>query len=114
MRPDQIDKLKEIRAKLFDVVMLETDPANWSGKGKAPKDMTKEERGDDVWCRKQAAASLLLLVQVDRLARGDVDHQPEDDLDEDERIAQAEQEAEKLLERVGLPGRSLPAKAARS
>lgn len=103
MRPDQIERLKEVRARLFDVVMVEIDPTNWSGQGKVPKDMTKEERGDDVWCRKQAAASLLLLTQIDRLTSGrPIEHEADDELDVDQRIAKAEKEADKLLEKLGV------------
>ncbi|HEY5850408.1 MAG TPA: hypothetical protein VIT62_06540 [Lysobacter sp.] len=110
MRPDQIERLHELSQKLFDVVVVEVDPANWSGEGKVPKAMTKDERGDSVWCRKQAAASLALLTRVQALTHSlstgqPVEPtQPEDGFGEglDEEIGRAEREASKLLERLGV------------
>jgi len=64
--------------------------------------MTKEERGNDLWCRKQAAAVLMLFAGVDRLAHEEpppgLPPRPDSDVDED--IARAEKEARRLIDRI--------------
>lgn len=64
MRQDQFERLLALSEKLTDVVLADVDPDNWSAAGTPPKDMTKDERGDAYWCRKNAMASTALLVRV--------------------------------------------------
>ena len=64
--------------------------------------MTKEERGNDLWCRKQASAGLALLTQVARLTDPDALPAPLGELDLDKEIARSEAEARKILERLNL------------
>lgn len=104
MREDQFSKLEQLQEKLCDTVMVEADPLNWPGGEKLPMDMTKDERGDRYWCKKNAAATFTLLNKTLSLAffkrdasttPPDDQRSPEDDLDKE--IAKAEKEAEKQL-----------------
>lgn len=54
MRQDQLQRLRELQEKLADRFILEADPAEWAGAGKAPRDMTQQERGDAWWMKKNA------------------------------------------------------------
>jgi len=105
MRDDQFTQLEALQEKLAETVMVEADPENWSGGDKLPMDMTKEERGDRYWCKKNAAATFTLLNKSMSLAhynRGVRNPTPaqeqrvEDELDRE--IAKAELEAKKQLE----------------
>ena len=109
MREDQFLKLQALQEKLADAALMECDPDNWSGGDKLPKELTKEERGDRYWCKKNAAASLTLLnktlslahweartpVQPNEPAKTEDDTTEEDDLDA--AIAAANKKSEKLL-----------------
>lgn len=101
MTPDQDDRLRPLFDKLFEVVALECNPDNWSGAGRAPKDLTPQERGDATWCRKQALASLTLLTKLQWLI-----HNPtgEEVPDEETLIANAEAEAKKMLDKLAANG----------
>lgn len=101
MRTDQLDQLKVLKERLIDVVIVEADPDNWPGQGKLPRALTKEERGDGVWCRRLAAATLALVTQIDRLVVGPEQPPPEFD-DLDETIRRAEEEATQALRRLGV------------
>lgn len=67
MRPDQLARLETLRDKLIDRALIDADPANWVAGGKAPKEMSREERGDAKWCRGLAINSVSLTMQVQRL-----------------------------------------------
>lgn len=102
MRPDQIEQLKILSDKLFEVVIVECDPDNWIGTGKLPRDLTKAERGDAVWCRRQAAASLTLYVQLERLTTSGEPLGPGNGEDMEDLIQEAEREAAELMRRHKL------------
>lgn len=53
--------------KRTDTVLIETDPDNWPGAGKAIDKHTKQERGDRYWSKKNAAATLTLLTKMHTL-----------------------------------------------
>lgn len=57
MREDQLQRLRDLQEKLADRFLLEADPDEWSGAGKAPRDMTTQERGDAYWMKKNAMAT---------------------------------------------------------
>lgn len=105
MRDDQFEKLEALQEKLCDSIFTEADPDNWPGKDKLPMEMTKDERGDRYWCKKNAAATFTLLNKTLSIAffKGrsnvtpinDEATAPEDDLDRE--IARAEREAKKQL-----------------
>mgnify|MGYP007071573328 CR=1 FL=1 len=67
MSPDQLIRLEALRDKLMERAIVDADPANWAAGDKAPKDMTREERGDAKWCRGLAINTVSLAMQVQRL-----------------------------------------------
>lgn len=107
MRQDQYDKLQALSEKLIDIAIAEADPDHWPGAGWKPAELTKEQRGDRYWCKKNAVATLSLEERIARRiheaqlasAGGGADpaavKDTEDELDAE--IAAAEKEAEKLI-----------------
>lgn len=99
---DKIDKLETIVNKLVDKTIEEINPSNWIAGHTPIADMSKEERGDNYWCKKTAAMTLTLtmksatLVDVlkNRIPAG-VKPGEEDDLEKD--IQAAEREYEKIM-----------------
>ena len=108
MRPDQIALLADLSEKLADVFILEADPSNWSGDGKLPNEMTKDERGNRTWDRKGAMGTGGVLRYVldikksaeDRAATNDAGEQAERDSDLDRQIREAEKRASDAVARV--------------
>lgn len=105
MRPDQRERLADLSERLAEQAINDADPDNWTGSGKLPQDLTQEERGDAVWCRKLALSTLAVLSSVARLqveapAKPPGGPQPEDAAAVDAEIAAAEREARRLLDRV--------------
>ncbi|MBC3213398.1 hypothetical protein [Serratia fonticola] len=108
MHNDYRTRLTVLSDKLTDVVLDEADPDNWPGAGKEPTKHTKQERGDRYWCKKNAAASLTLLVKVHSLigmhTRGGVPKDGEEPDDEafklGQQVASAEKAAMAVLERL--------------
>lgn len=105
MRKDQIEALDSLTEKLADVVLSEADPDVWPGKGKQPVELTREERGDRYWCKRNAAATLSLLERVQRTMTDALTADPlpraasgESDLDKD--ISRHEKEAAAMLDRI--------------
>lgn len=110
MRQDQFEKLQELSEKLTDVVIDEADPANWPGSGWKPIELTKEQRGDRYWSKKNAVATLSLIGRIHQLTSairlasnggatgGAGVEEPEDALDAE--VAAAEKEAGKLLDQL--------------
>jgi hypothetical protein len=58
MRQDQFEALQQRAEQLIDVFLAESDPEAWPGHGIAPASMDKATRGDRVWCKRDAAATL--------------------------------------------------------
>lgn len=111
MRPDQVARLAELSERLADDVLAEADPRNWPGEGVPFEEWNKLIRGDRYWMKKNAAASLALLVRVEQLREEKAERKPTDprgDLDKD--IARAERLAREALERVGAASRGDNAK----
>lgn len=108
MRQDQFEKLQALSEKLIDIALSEADPDNWPGTGWKPNELTKEQRGDRYWCKKNAVATLSLEERVTRRihvaqqasAAGGADPEGVADSDDelDAEIAAAEKEAAKLLD----------------
>jgi hypothetical protein len=107
MRMDQLQMLDDLAEKLADVFIVEADPANWSGAGKLPADLTREERGDRSWDRKGAMGTGGVLKYVLDIKRAglerdskdpDTNHERESDLDR--QIGNAEKAAREAMERV--------------
>lgn len=107
MRPDQIQMLKELSEKLADVFLQEADPANWSGAGKLPVDMEREERGNRKWDKQNAMATggvLRYVLDVTQSGKtnkiDDEAEQAERDSDLDRQIREAEKRATTAMNRV--------------
>jgi hypothetical protein len=67
MRPDQLTRLEGLRDRLIERALVDADPLQWVAGDKAPKDMTRDERGDAKWCRSLATSTVALAMQVQRL-----------------------------------------------
>ncbi|NWA03715.1 hypothetical protein HX782_13025 [Pseudomonas gingeri] len=94
---------------LADVVIDEADPATWPGAGKTAAELTQEERGNRYWSKKNAAATMTLLVKVmsitgmlNRTGGEAPTVDPAQELDAE--VQQAEQQAMALLERANKGG----------
>lgn len=108
MHSDYKTRLTALSNKLTDVVLEEADPDNWAGGNKRVNALTKQERGDRYWDKKNAAASLTLLIKVHSLigmqARGGTPSgNPRRD-DEafalGQQVSKAEREAAAIIERL--------------
>lgn len=103
MRPDQVQRLRELSEKLADVVLDECDPDTWPGAKKPLAEVSQQERGDRYWCKKNAAATFALLQRAESLLpdgqgsnRGPAKEPPELESE----IAQAEKAAAQALEKA--------------
>lgn len=115
MRDDQYARLKALTEKLADTVVDEADPDNWTGKGKRPAELTRDERGDRYWCKKNAAASLSVMMRIYSVA-GMVERAgaapPElpagagGETDLEREVSLAEREAQKILTRIAKTSRA--------
>ena len=107
MRPDQIARLQDLSEQLADVFITEADPTNWSGDGKLPCDMSRDERGSRHWDRKGAMGTggvlkytLDLVAAATKNAIDDPNAQTERDADLDAKISDAEKRAAAAVARV--------------
>lgn len=102
MRPDQIQRLKDLTEKLADRFLIEADPDEWPGAGQGPADLSQQERGDAYWCKKNAMATGGVLRYTLDLTKT---HQaapesPEQDSDLDNKIRDAEKRAAAAVNRA--------------
>lgn len=67
MHQEQFEKLQLLSEKLTDVALVEADPENWHGQGLKPNEMTRETRGDRYWCKKNAVATVSLIMRIHAL-----------------------------------------------
>lgn len=109
MRDDQIVRLQALTERLGEVVISEIDPHNWPGADKLPGDLTQQERGDRYWCKKNAAATMTLLLKTVNIAGILNRNKPAPDagaaIDElDGELAAAEREAQAIIERMQRNG----------
>lgn len=103
MRPDQIERLKLLEESLIDVYLDEADPANWPGVGTMGAQLTKEERGNRYWEKKNAIATVALAQETRKLIsndKGALGRDPYGDAELDNKIATAEKRAAELVDRV--------------
>ena len=105
MRDDQITRLQALSERLGEVVITEVDPHNWPGAEKLPSDLTQEERGNRYWAKKNAAATMTLLLKVVNIAGIMNRQKPAPDagsaIDElDGELASAEREAQAIINRL--------------
>ena len=112
MRPDQYQRLQELTEKLTDVFLDEANPEGWPGRGVALAQMDQQTRGDLYWSKKNAAATLTVIMKTtsligviqQRSAAGAGDGvQPESEEPDglDGEIRAAEKEAARLLNKLG-------------
>ncbi|MFY1054666.1 hypothetical protein ACOQNP_23860 [Ectopseudomonas khazarica] len=105
MRDDQIVRLQALSERLGEVVIEEVDPHKWPGNDKPLGELTQQERGDRYWCKKNAAATMTLLLKVVNIAGVLNRQKPAPDaghaVDElDGELAAAEREAQAIIERM--------------
>ena len=100
MRPDQLERLRDLEERLADVVLEEADPDTWPGAGKPLASLTQQERGDRFWCKRNAAATFGLLERTVRtLADAVAPHGGRDESHDDELGNEIER-----MEREGVVG----------
>jgi len=109
MRDDQITRLQALSERLGEVVINEVDPHQWPGSDKTLAELTQQERGDRYWCKKNAAATMTLLLKVVNIAGVLNRTKPAPDagkaIDElDGELAAAEREAQAIIERLQQGG----------
>lgn len=92
MRPDQMERLRELEEKLADVFLEEADPDGWSSE--------KKER---YWQRREAAETAALLTRTQALMSNDSGGSRQD--------PDREREAERLIERASKRASSAVEKA---
>lgn len=103
MRPDQIERLKDLAEKLADRFLLEADPDEWPGGSASPSDMSQQERGDSYWCKKNAMATggvlryTLDITKSHEVPSGD---SIDPDADLDKKIREAERRSALAVSRV--------------
>lgn len=103
MRPDQIARLAGLSEELADVMFDEATPSHWPAHGIPLSEMTTEDRGNRYWCKKNAAATMSLLVRVetlriDTMSNGGQGRYENGMLDDE--IKKAEKEASKLVDEL--------------
>lgn len=105
MRDDQVQRLQALSERLGEVVIEEVDPHQWPGNGKPLAELTQQERGDRYWCKKNAAATMTLLLKVVNIAGVLNRQKPSSDAGHavdglDGELAAAEREAQAIIERM--------------
>lgn len=104
MRPDQIQRLRDLSEKLADSFLLEADPSEWPGDGKSPADLKQQERGDRYWCKKNAMATggvlRYTLDLVNQQGAGTPADAAQVDADMDKKIQEAERRASAAVNRA--------------
>lgn len=97
MTPKQLTQLEELRSKLFTAMLVDSNPENWIGFGKTVMQLTKQERDEATWCRRQASSSILLWEKIDKLINQFTEPQSKQLSLADIDIDSFEQEANELL-----------------
>lgn len=106
MRPDQIERLKDLTEKLADRFLLEADPDEWPGRSASPADITQQERGDAYWCKKNAMATggvlryTLDIVKTHNNGAAELPEGADPDADLDKKIKEAQKRAAVAVNRA--------------
>lgn len=107
MRQDQYERLQSLHEELADVFIGEADPKTWPGAGLAPTALDSQTRGDRYWSKKNAVATIALMMRITGLTAlvqqagtgtGAAVTDENDQLDQD--VKDAEKQAAKLLDAV--------------
>ncbi|WP_342052002.1 MULTISPECIES: hypothetical protein [unclassified Cupriavidus] len=112
MRKDQYERLQTLTEKLTDVFLDEANPETWPGHGITAGQMDQQTRGDRYWVKKNAAATLTVIMKTtsligviqQRSAGGSADGvSPDAEEPEclDSEVRAAEKEAQLLLNKLG-------------
>lgn len=106
MNEKQLKKLQTLRNKLFEAMVFDTNPENWVAYGKPAKELTKQEKDEAAWCRRQAASAIALWEKIDKLI---VQHSESNKVakniqegHEQLDLIAIEQEADSLLTQIGI------------
>jgi hypothetical protein len=98
MRQDQLEKLASLQERIADVFLDEAEPDKW------PSLDTAVGRGDRYWLKKNASASLAIMLKLENLLglrQGRVDGAgapiAADEPDLEKEIRDAEKQTEKLI-----------------
>lgn len=67
MRQDQYERLQTLTEKLTDVFLDEANPEAWPGHGVSAGAMDQQTRGDRYWVKKNAAATLTVIMKTTSL-----------------------------------------------
>ena len=107
MRQDQYERLMKLEEKLMECFLTEADPDVWPGKDVPIATMDQQTRGDRYWCKKNAAASGVLIHRVSTMIGNTQGHgttptpgEGEEDAAQsqlDDLIASAEKEAKLMM-----------------
>jgi len=104
MRPDQIERIKELSEAIADRFIMEADPREWPGAGTPPAEWSTEERGNSYWAKKNAMATagvLRFTLDITKAAGvNDIANDIEREADLDRQIGEAERRAKEALNRV--------------
>jgi len=103
MRQDQIERLQQLEERLIDVYLDEADPDNWPGVGTMGEQLTKQQRGDRFWEKKNAIATVALAQETRKLIANDkaaLGRDPYSDGEMDRKIHDAEKRAAELVKKV--------------
>lgn len=106
MREDQLEKLQALSEELTDVFLFEANPKEWPGHGVLPRDLTQEDRGDRYWSKKNAVATMAIVVRIESLTARLVNPTGKDKGDDgeesglDKEVADAEKQAKVMLAAV--------------
>lgn len=110
MRQDQFDDLQKLSEKLTDIFLEEANSANWPGAGIPDANMDAKTRGDRLWTKKNAIATMGMVQRIVTLTgvvrmntaagadgkdAGSVKEHEEEDMDDE--MAAATKEAKKML-----------------
>ena len=114
MRDDQYSKLKALSEKLTDVVLTEANPEHWNGRDKPLEELTRNERGDRYWCKRNAAATLSVLMRIYTVtgmveragSRAPAELPDAGDSDLDKEVRSAEREAKAILNKLAKASRA--------
>lgn len=102
MNSKQLKKLQSLRNKLFEAMVFDTNPENWVAYAKPAKELSKQEKDEAAWCRRQAASSIALWEKIDKLI---AQHAEPKSVISDEGmqldLLAVEQEANTLLVQIG-------------
>lgn len=115
MKLESYERMKALQDRLTDTVLVEADPESWPGQGKQLAELTQQERGDRYWCKRNAAATLSIIMRIHNLIgvveqRGSLRpneagaEEGESDLEAE--VRQAEKEAAAILAKMQTKARA--------